>query len=243
MKLNGLLENESTDKLDGVKRFALHLQQALLDKFDDIDIELNRLSPTASGYVLDMPIKFTKYPRYHPVIDVVSLIAQTPSGCLVGLSRRKGKEDDKDHLYIRAASGGASASIWAAPTDELISLLNDKFLYDIGLLVGEDVNKRVTKNLWHDHDKSDYKPFDWNIPSYLLTSSDVGPAIAKATLDGLHVQCKAISFNKKDPIGSANASNSFNDNVLRKRPKPRQIHMKTEQSDDIMYFIYATHEA
>ena len=240
MKLKALLEDSDGTQ---VKQFALHLQQALLERFDGLNIELDSLDAISSGWQAVMTLSFDRYPRYQPQLDVSCSdgAGSRSKDCMVGISRRTGTDNDKDHLFIRTKQ---SDNYWMSPNDELVELLEERFLDDIGRLVGSDVNKRVTVSLWDDYEPEDaFVPFDFSIPSYMLTSSRVGPSIARATLDGLHVQCKAIRQLKKDPLGSAKASNDFNDTVLRKTPKPRQIEMKLDSSSGVIIFIYASHEA
>lgn len=241
MRLKPLLEADGEGR---VRQFALHLQQALLERFDQLDVDLESVDATPNGWSLLMTPVFERYPDYQPKIDVCTTLSSPGTGCLVGISRRQGLEYDKDHVYLRTGTPGASGALWENPSDpELLEALEEKFLLDIAKMVGSDVNKRVKTSVWDVAEKTDFTPFDYSIPNYLLTDDKTGVAIGKATLDGLHVRCTAIPVRKKNPIGSAKAGNDFNDNVLRKQPKPRQILVKTDSSADVTFFIYATHEA
>lgn len=244
MKLKTLLEADGEVK---VRQFALHLQQALLERFDGLDIDLESVDPTPNGWCLIMTPVFERYPKYRPKVDISTELSMH-DGCLVGISRRQGSEHDSDHMFFRTGAPGNSSAHWESPSDpELLQALEEKFLKDIALLVGEDVSKRATVSIWDIDNWADYKTFNYNIPAYML-NGEVGLAVAKATLDGLHVQCTAIpgatgARKRSNPFGAAKALNDFNDNVLRKHPKPRQIKMQVDSMTDFTFFIYATHEA
>lgn len=234
MKLKTLFENGGQAG-HTVKQFALHLQQAILEQFDDLDIKLDIINAITSGWQVIMTLAFDHYSQYQPQIDI-SCLFESPAKCLVGVTGQQ-KGDINNHRFIYR-NGDVH---WESPNDELIKLLKERFLEDIAILVGSDVSKRATVSLWDDYEPADtFVPFDHPIPNYMLTSPTTGPMIAQAALDGLHVKCKAIRVIKKDPVGTANALNVFNDDVLRKQPKPRLLNT---QIGDINIFVYATHEA
>lgn len=104
-----------------VKKYALHLQQAMLDKYDDVDIELLNSKGDKRNWMIELHPRFERCPEYQPIIDIEKdYIQPRDDGCLVGISRRAGGTSyDKDHIFLHSSKTGA---IWPNPADALEEL-------------------------------------------------------------------------------------------------------------------------
>ena len=130
IELHGLLEMAT---VQAVKQFALHLQQVMLDKYDDVDVQLQNLVQHEArcprdNWSIELLPRFERWPDYQPIINNEHSITRqmkTP-GCLVGISRRHGTSDDKDHLYLQTSKGAN----WTKPDDVLVEL-DRKMMFDI----------------------------------------------------------------------------------------------------------------
>lgn len=250
MILHQLLES-----VQAAKKIALTFQHAFLTIAEENDIDDHvtlKLVAVSPGWRLGEPNDkqgWTVAYKLHSVVklDVEVLIMVRDDDPLV-------------QVYMTAAAGGAFAYITdmteVKTAEEMehaaIDVLEGVF-ERAGRIAIESLNRDVAEyrsmhklsgslSMWSTQDQLKYANIP--IPYAISTSSSLSllTKIGKASLQGYKIHSIAIYRGKlpEDAISWAKAQNDFNDRVLRKAPKPLQLHVAVDQANDAAVFVYGT---
>ena len=225
MKLTDILAESAS------KRDALELQQNIIEHCDfDVDIKII-LHPNSDEGVLRLTFPDWK----HSNDDIASVnflrIDENITVGIEGLGR--------SHLTIRSESGAGFKSLSSPDIGQVIrrECCRRVGIQEKGAL-GERAKfyaskaqyKGIFNNMPGDDDFTPFHYAPW-------LSSDQEQALGEVALKGKEAVCMAIRKPTKDVIGGSDALNKFNDEVLRKSPRPKQLAMAT--TTDVTWFLYA----
>jgi hypothetical protein len=144
----------------------------------------------------------------------------------------------RSHLFIRGDTGTSFKSLSDPDIGEVIKReccrrvgISEKVA--LGERAKWYAEKAKYKGINNMPDSDDFTPFHY--APRLTGEQEV--MIGDAALKGKEVVCMAIRKPDKDVLGGSDALNKFNDEVLRKAPRPKQLAMAT--TTDLKWFLYA----